>query len=162
MQFSVLHVNSVNYIGQTTRSLDERVREHIGQIRNLHTNQPTGEHFNLPGHELQHLKVSVLYSIKIKILLLFLSYNVDITRNTGKFFSLVNNILTGSTPFCSRSGHECPQMSIIDEKKITSETFFSFLVVLFGQGTPCNTRYFILPIHTQVRYYILLFIPGQG
>ena len=33
----------LQYIGQTTRSLDERVREHIGSIRNLHTNQPTGE-----------------------------------------------------------------------------------------------------------------------
>ena len=49
----------LQYIGQTTRSLDERVREHIGRIRNLHTNQPTREHFNLPGHELYHLKVSV-------------------------------------------------------------------------------------------------------
>ena len=33
------------------------MREHIAYIRNLHTNQPTGEHFNLPGHELYHLKV---------------------------------------------------------------------------------------------------------
>jgi len=40
-------VSSVNYnIGQTTRSLDEGVKEHIGYIRNLHRNQPTGEHFN--------------------------------------------------------------------------------------------------------------------
>ena len=49
----------LKYIGQTTRYLDERVREHIGYIRNLHKNQPTGEHFNLSGHELYHLKVSV-------------------------------------------------------------------------------------------------------
>ena len=41
----------LQYIGQTTRSLDERVREHISYIRNLRTNQPTGEHFNFPGHE---------------------------------------------------------------------------------------------------------------
>ena len=53
----------LQYIGQTTRSLDERVREHIGYIRNLHTNQPTWEHFNLPGHELYHLKVSVLEKV---------------------------------------------------------------------------------------------------
>ena len=46
----------LQYIGQQ----DERVREHIGYIRNLHTNQPTGEHFNLPGHELYHLKVRIL------------------------------------------------------------------------------------------------------
>ena len=37
----------LQYIGQTTRSLHERVSENIGYIRNLHTNQPTGEHFNL-------------------------------------------------------------------------------------------------------------------
>ena len=30
----------------------ERVREHIGYIRNLHTNQHTGEHYYLHGHEL--------------------------------------------------------------------------------------------------------------
>ena len=49
----------LQYIGPTTRSLYKRVREHIGYIRNLHTNQPTGKHFNL-SHELYHLKVSVL------------------------------------------------------------------------------------------------------
>ena len=53
----------LQYIGQTTRSLDERVREHIGYIRNLYTNQATGEHFNLSGHELYHLKVSVLEKV---------------------------------------------------------------------------------------------------
>jgi len=42
----------VNQICHVTRSLDGRVREHIGYIRNLHTNQPTGEHLNFPGHEL--------------------------------------------------------------------------------------------------------------
>ena len=35
----------------------------LSYIRNLHTNQPTGEHFNLPGHELYHLKVSVLEKV---------------------------------------------------------------------------------------------------
>ena len=29
----------------------------------VNTNQPTGEHFNLPGHELYHLKVSVLKKV---------------------------------------------------------------------------------------------------
>ena len=53
----------LQYIGLTTRSLNERVREHIGYIRNLHTNQPTGEHFNLSGHELYHLKVRVLEKV---------------------------------------------------------------------------------------------------
>ena len=39
------------------------MREHIGYIRNLYTNHLTGEHFNLPGHELYHLKVSVLEKV---------------------------------------------------------------------------------------------------
>jgi len=37
----------LQYIGQTTRSLDERVREHIGYIGYLHTNQPTREHLTI-------------------------------------------------------------------------------------------------------------------
>ena len=32
----------------------------LSWLKNLHANQPTGEHFNLPGHELNHLKVKVL------------------------------------------------------------------------------------------------------
>jgi len=39
------------------------VREHIVYIRNLHTNQPTGEHFILPRQELYHLKFSVLEKV---------------------------------------------------------------------------------------------------
>ena len=39
------------------------MREHIGYIRNLHTNQPTGEQFNLPQYELYHIKVSVLENL---------------------------------------------------------------------------------------------------
>ncbi len=35
----------------------------LSYIRNLHTNQPTGEHFNLPRHELYHLKVGVLEKV---------------------------------------------------------------------------------------------------
>ena len=53
----------LQYIGQTTKSLDERVREHIDHIINIHTNQPTGKHINLTGHELYNLKVSVLVKV---------------------------------------------------------------------------------------------------
>ena len=34
-----------------------------GYIWNLHTNQPTREHFNLPEHELYHINVSVLEKV---------------------------------------------------------------------------------------------------
>ena len=51
------------YKGQTTRYLDERVRERIDYIRNLYTNQLAGEYFNLPAHELHPVKVSVLEKV---------------------------------------------------------------------------------------------------
>ena len=54
------------YIGKTERSLDERVREHCGYIRNKHLHQPTGNHFNLPGHQLSDLQVSVLEKVFCK------------------------------------------------------------------------------------------------
>ena len=54
---------TMQYIGKTERSLDERVREHCSYIRNQHLHQPTGHHFNLPGHQLSDLQVSVLEKV---------------------------------------------------------------------------------------------------
>ena len=51
------------YIGKTERTLDERVREHVGYIQNKQLHQPTGQHFNLPGHQLHHLQVSVMEKV---------------------------------------------------------------------------------------------------
>jgi hypothetical protein len=54
------------YIGKTERTLDERIREHVGYVRNKHLQQPTGEHFNLPGHQVHHLRASVLEKVFVK------------------------------------------------------------------------------------------------
>ena len=54
------------YIGKTERTLDERVREHIGYVRNKQLHQPTGEHFNQPGHQVHHLRASVLEKVFTK------------------------------------------------------------------------------------------------
>ena len=51
------------YIGKTERTLCERIREHLGYIRNKQLNQATGEHFNLPGHKIHHLKATVLEKV---------------------------------------------------------------------------------------------------
>ena len=50
----------MRYIGETERSLSERIGEHKTYIRTKKLNQPTGYHFNLPGHSLDQLKVTVL------------------------------------------------------------------------------------------------------
>ena len=51
---------SQQYIGQTDRTLQERIQEHLGYIRNEKLNQATGEHFNLDGHFIHDMRISVI------------------------------------------------------------------------------------------------------
>ena len=48
------------YIGSTIRQLKHRLADHRSYIYNQVTSRTTGEHWNLPGHSLAHLKVRVL------------------------------------------------------------------------------------------------------
>ena len=52
------------YIGQTGRSFKERIREHLGYIRNNKISEPTGLHFNLPGHNISMFKASIIEKCK--------------------------------------------------------------------------------------------------
>ena len=51
------------YIGETERSLKDRVCEHIGYINTKNRKQPAGEHFNLPGHSKSDMKVTILEKV---------------------------------------------------------------------------------------------------
>lgn len=51
---------SALYIGQTGQTLRQRINGHKSDIKNHKTEKPVGEHFNLPGHSIQDLKVAVL------------------------------------------------------------------------------------------------------
>lgn len=51
-------VCSQQYIGQTGRRLKDRVKEHIGYIKQ--NREATGEHFNRPGHSLADMQVQVI------------------------------------------------------------------------------------------------------
>ena len=44
------------YIGESERSLKERISEHKGYIKNNHQDKATGAHFNQKGHTLEHMK----------------------------------------------------------------------------------------------------------
>ena len=49
------------YIGQTSKSLKERLRQHLGYVdRNV---EATGRHFNLPGHSKSDLKITIVEKI---------------------------------------------------------------------------------------------------
>ena len=53
------------YIGETQRELKERISEHRGYIYNKVLTQATGAHFNLPGHQLSDMKVTVIEQVKM-------------------------------------------------------------------------------------------------
>ena len=57
--------NSV-YIGETKRMLKYRIAEHRGYVLHKRTDKSTGEHFNLPGHSLADLRVTIVEQTKGK------------------------------------------------------------------------------------------------
>ena len=52
------------YIGETKRMLKFRLSDHRGYINNKDRIQATGLHFNLPGHSLTDLSISVIEQVK--------------------------------------------------------------------------------------------------
>ena len=52
------------YIGQTKRLIKLRIAEHRGYVTNQVMNRATGSHFNLPGHSLADLKLTILEQVK--------------------------------------------------------------------------------------------------
>ena len=51
------------YIGETGRTLEDRIREHVYYI-NRQVNQPTGLHFSLPSHSISNFRVQVLWGVR--------------------------------------------------------------------------------------------------
>ena len=52
------------YIGQTERKLSDRFSEHRGYVNRKILSQPTGQHFNSPGHSISDMKITVIEKIK--------------------------------------------------------------------------------------------------
>ena len=48
------------YVGETGKALSQRFAQHRGYVRNNKIDQATGENFNLPGHGLPNMKVTIL------------------------------------------------------------------------------------------------------
>ena len=55
--------NQQLYIGETERTLEERICEHIGYINTKNMSQPAGQHFNQAGHSKAGMKVAILEKI---------------------------------------------------------------------------------------------------
>ena len=50
------------YIEESSRSIKERIKEHSSYIKKYISN-PTGLHFNLPGHSLGNMKMTILEKV---------------------------------------------------------------------------------------------------
>jgi peptide-methionine (R)-S-oxide reductase len=50
----------VQYIGESGRKFKDRFSEHIGYVKSGIISQPTGQHFNLPGHSIANMKATLL------------------------------------------------------------------------------------------------------
>ena len=53
-----------NYIGESGRLLKNRLSDHRGYITNQVLNVSTGDHFNLPGHSLANVQITILEQVK--------------------------------------------------------------------------------------------------
>jgi hypothetical protein len=54
----------LNYIGQSGQMLKKRLQQHRGYVINNVSSQATGAHFNLPGHSLSDLTVTIIEQVK--------------------------------------------------------------------------------------------------
>ena len=55
----------LQYIGTTKKEIKERFKEHKGYVTNFqnHQDKITGAHFNLPGHSVSDMRISVLEKV---------------------------------------------------------------------------------------------------
>ena len=51
------------YIGETQRQFFKRAGEHRGYVNRNETNQPTGHHFNLTGHQTSDMTCIVIEQV---------------------------------------------------------------------------------------------------
>ena len=47
------------YVGETERTLEERAKEHLADVR-LKRTSPVGQHFNQDGHTIDSMKIGIL------------------------------------------------------------------------------------------------------
>ena len=53
-----------NFFGETGRIMKHWLAEHRGYVNNQVLSVSTGEHFNMPGHSLANIKVTLLEPVK--------------------------------------------------------------------------------------------------
>ena len=50
-------------MGETEQTLSQRFAEHRGYVRNRKLEKATGAHFNLPGHSMADMKITIIEKV---------------------------------------------------------------------------------------------------
>ena len=54
----------MKYIGETHKQMKDRFEEHKNYVKQKKFKYPTGEHFNLPGHSVNNMKIIIMEKVK--------------------------------------------------------------------------------------------------
>ena len=82
----------MQYIGQSERKLKRRFGEYKGYVENKKFTQPTGYHFNLPGHSSSNMKMFVLEKVKKNCELYRKEREKFLIRKFNTFYKGMNKI----------------------------------------------------------------------
>ena len=52
------------YVGETERTFEVRLKEHLAGIRLGHTNPPVARHFQSEGHSIQDLRAQIVWRVR--------------------------------------------------------------------------------------------------
>ena len=78
------------YIGVTQQEFRDRIYQHIGYVRNKQTSRATGEHFNLPGHNIHNMKFTILEQIRSRDPLYGREREKLLIRKFNSFYNGIN------------------------------------------------------------------------
>ena len=78
------------YVGESERSLKDRISEHIGYIKTKNMDKTTGMHFNKPGHSLANMTATVLEKVKSNDIYYRKERETYIIRKFNTFYSGLN------------------------------------------------------------------------
>ena len=78
------------YIGITQQEFRDRVYQHIGYVRNKQTSRATGQHFNLPGHNIHNMKFTILEQVKSRDPLYGREREKLLIRKFNSFYNGIN------------------------------------------------------------------------
>ena len=53
----------MQYVGETDRRLQDRFADHRGYVANKKLDKATGAHFNLPGHNIADMEITIIEKV---------------------------------------------------------------------------------------------------